>query len=94
MVSSCLHQIHRASYVVFDESGKKGQVMSLARVADIAYHSFCSMKRGVLLLLLDGMLVHCRLPPLPPSISSGFPDSLYNYTPGSREAQHNNPGHH
>ena len=40
---------------------------------------------GVLLLLLDGMLVHCRLPS---SISSGFPDSLLvpSYTPGWREA--------
>ena len=29
-----------------------------------AYHGFRNMKRlGVLLLLLDGMLVHCRLPP-------------------------------
>ena len=39
-----------------------------------AYPGFCSMKRlGILLLLLDGMLVHRRKPP---SISSGFPDSL------------------
>ena len=50
------------------------------------YPGFCSMKRlGVLLLLLNGMLVHHRLPP---NISSGFPDSLLVpiYTPGSREA--------
>ena len=39
-----------------------------------AYPGFCSIKRlGVLLLLLDGMLVHRRKPA---SISSGFPDSL------------------
>ena len=47
---------------------------------------FRSIKRlGVLLLLLDGMLVHRKLPP---SISSGFPDSLLVpfYTPGWREA--------
>ena len=40
-----------------------------------AYPGFRSMKRlGVLLLPLDGMLVHRRLPP---SISSGFPDSCW-----------------
>ena len=40
---------------------KKGQVTSLARIAAGAYPSFRSMKRlGVLLLLLDGMLVHRR----------------------------------
>ena len=51
-----------------------------------AYPSFRSMKRlGILLLLLDGMLVHRRLPP---SISSGFPNSspIPFYTPGWREA--------
>ena len=49
---------------------------------------FCSMKQlGLLLLLLDGMLVHHRYPP-PPSISADFPDSLLVpiYTPGWREA--------
>ena len=45
---------------------------------------FRSMKRlGVLLLPLDGMLVHRKLTP---SISKGFPDSLLVpiYTPGWR----------
>ena len=49
------------------------------------YPGFRNKKRlGVLLLLLDGMLVHRREPP---SISSGFPDSLLVpiYTPGLRE---------
>ena len=46
-----------------------------------AYPGFCSMKQlGILLLFLDGMLVHRREPP---SISSGFSDSLlvHIYTP-------------
>ena len=51
-----------------------------------AYPGFRSMKRlGVVLLLLDGMLVHRRLLP---NISSGLPDSLLVpiYTPGWRDA--------
>ena len=49
-----------------------GNVLHTSLVAhtDGAYPGFCSMKRlGVLLLLLDGMLVHRRLPPV---FSSGF----------------------
>ena len=43
-----------------------------------------NLQIGVLLLLLDGMLVHHRLPP---NIWSGFPDCLLvpSYTPGSLE---------
>ena len=45
------------------------------------YPGFFSMKRiGILIVLLDGMLVHHKLPP---SISSGFPDGslVPIYTP-------------
>ena len=62
--------------------------MHTSQVAHIAgaYPGFRSMKRlGVFLLLLDGMLVHRGLPP---SISSGYPESFlaHIYTPGRREA--------
>ena len=56
--------------------------MSQVAHAAVAYPSFHNMKSlGVLLLLLDGMLVHCWLLP-------GFPDSLPVpiYTPRQREA--------
>ena len=51
----------------------KGKVLhtSIVTYTTVAYPGFLSMKQlGVLLLPLDGMLVHCRLPS---SISSDYP---------------------
>ena len=65
-------------------------VKCMKKILDInkslAHRSFLSMEQlhvGVLLLLLDGMLVHLRLHP---SILLGYPDSLLIpiYTPGWR----------